>query len=149
MISEKGVFHSASFLKIGTNSEWLGLQPYYSEAKKKINVDSIEEAKERRWIEGGPAFLKGRIDPSDRSDQKNFWVTCEVEDEVLRKARDRVIEEFKKGEWKLIAQDCIDFTAALARYAGLNADESYLLPYLLVLDIWRRNDDKVVDSNLW
>jgi hypothetical protein len=99
-ISETGVPHSAAYLEYANGEKkWLGFQPG------------------RRGI--GGVISCGRIDTSDRSGNILTQVSFAIPDDVLRRAEQRTVDQYRTRHYVLLKCDCVSFTADLARNAGL------------------------------
>lgn len=107
MITETGMFHSACKATVGGTSNWYGFKP---------------RAHGRPM---GPGF----VDTSDRTAEEKYWATFSIDDVVLSRAIARVVPAYAHAYYTVTVQDCVSFTAAIARAAGMTLPDANITPY--------------------
>lgn len=124
IITETGMPHSACGVECDwwPNEHWYGFHPK----------------------EKGKPHGQGEVDQSDRSSLINYYVTFDIESQLLKSAIESVVAEYQNKTYTLFVTDCVSFSADVARKCNLSVDTTNFTPYGLIDYLYIRNPAKVI-----
>lgn len=112
VISETGMFHSASLFEIGAPArlEWRGFHPQAHHSP----------------------MGSGEIDRSNREPYINHYARFAVDDGTLLAALQRADQGWGSAFYTIGVQDCVSLSADIARWCGLSVPRLNMTPYGLI-----------------